>query len=70
MRGDVVAASGGGIATLPAFIAQPYDASGELVRVLPSVRVNSGGLVLIYSSTRPLARKSGGWALSATRGVG
>jgi DNA-binding transcriptional LysR family regulator len=52
-----VAASGGGIATLPGFIAQPYVASGELVRVLPAVRVNAGGLVLLYSSTRPLARK-------------
>jgi DNA-binding transcriptional LysR family regulator len=52
-----VAASGGGIATLPSFIAQPYVASGDLVRVLPSVRVNVGGLVLLYSSTRPLARK-------------
>jgi hypothetical protein len=27
------------------------------VRVLPPVRVNVGGLVLLYSSTRPLARK-------------
>jgi DNA-binding transcriptional LysR family regulator len=52
-----VAASGGGIATLPTFIAQPYLASGDLVRVLPSVRVNIGGLVMLYSSTRPLARK-------------
>jgi DNA-binding transcriptional LysR family regulator len=52
-----VAASGGGIATLPSFIAQPYVASGDLVRVLSSVRVNVGGLVLLYSSTRPLARK-------------
>ena len=52
-----VAASGGGIATLPTFIAQPYVASGDLVRVLPSVRVNVGGLVMLYSSTRPLARK-------------
>ncbi|KFE70325.1 LysR family transcriptional regulator [Hyalangium minutum] len=52
-----VAASGGGIAMLPSFIAQPYVASGELVRVLPSVRVTVGGLVLVYSSTRPLARK-------------
>ncbi len=52
-----VAASGGGIATLPGFIAQPWVASGELVRVLPSIRVNAGGLVLLYSSTRPLARK-------------
>jgi DNA-binding transcriptional LysR family regulator len=52
-----VAASGGGIATLPSFIAQPYLASGDLVRVLPSVRVHAGGLVLLYSSTRPLARK-------------
>jgi DNA-binding transcriptional LysR family regulator len=52
-----VATSGGGIATLPAFIAQPYVASGDLVRVLPSVRVNVGGLVMLYSSTRPLARK-------------
>jgi DNA-binding transcriptional LysR family regulator len=52
-----VAASGGGIATLPSFIAQPYVASGELVRVLPSVRANVGGLAMLYSSTRPLARK-------------
>ena len=52
-----VAASGGGVATLPSFIAQPYVASGDLVRVLPSVRVNVGGLVMLYSSTRPLARK-------------
>jgi DNA-binding transcriptional LysR family regulator len=52
-----VAASGGGIAMLPSFIAQPYVASGDLVRVLPSVRVNVGGLVMLYSSTRPLARK-------------
>lgn len=52
-----VAASGGGIATLPSFIAQPYVGSGDLVRVLPSVSVNVGGLVLLYSSTRPLARK-------------
>jgi DNA-binding transcriptional LysR family regulator len=52
-----VAASGGGIATLPSFIAQPYVASGDLVRVLPTLRVGIGGLVLLYSSTRPLARK-------------
>jgi DNA-binding transcriptional LysR family regulator len=52
-----VAASGGGIATLPAFMAQPYVASGDLVRVLPAICVNVGGLVLLYSSTRPLARK-------------
>lgn len=52
-----VAASGGGIATLPAFIAQPYVASGDLVRVFPAVRLNVGGFVLLYSSTRPLARK-------------
>jgi DNA-binding transcriptional LysR family regulator len=52
-----VAASGGGVATLPSFIAQPFVASGDLVRVLPSVRVNVGGLVMLYSSTRPLARK-------------
>jgi DNA-binding transcriptional LysR family regulator len=52
-----VAASGGGIAMLPSFIAEPYVASGDLVRVLPSERVNVGGLVMLYSSTRPLARK-------------
>ncbi|MBK8258196.1 MAG: LysR family transcriptional regulator [Polyangiaceae bacterium] len=52
-----VAASGSGIATLPSFIAQPYVTSGDLVRVLPSVSVSVGGLVLLYSSTRPLARK-------------
>jgi DNA-binding transcriptional LysR family regulator len=52
-----VAIAGGGIAVLPGFMAQPFVASGDLVRVLPSVRVNVGGLVLMYSSTRPLARK-------------
>jgi len=52
-----VAASGGGIATLPSFIAQPYVASGDLVRVLPALRATIGGLVMLYSSTRPLARK-------------
>lgn len=52
-----VALSGGGIATLPSFMAQDHVASGELVRVLPSLRVNIGGLVMLYSSSRPLARK-------------
>jgi DNA-binding transcriptional LysR family regulator len=52
-----VAASGGGIATLPTFVAEPYVASGDLVRVLPSVRLNVGGLVMLYSSEPPLARK-------------
>lgn len=52
-----VAASGGGIATLPSFIAQPCVASGALVRVLPALRVTIGGMVMLYSSTRPLARK-------------
>lgn len=52
-----VAASGGGIAPLPSFIAGPYVASGDLVRVLPAVSMNVGGLVMLYSSTRPLARK-------------
>lgn len=52
-----VAVSGGGIATLPGFIARPSEASGELVRVLPSVHTDVGGLVMLYSSTRPLARK-------------
>ena len=52
-----VAASGAGIATLPSFIAQPYVESGDLVRVLPSERVSVGGLVMLYSSTRPVARK-------------
>ena len=52
-----VAASGGGIATLPSFIAQPYVGSGDLVRVLPALRVSIGGMVMLYSSTRPLARK-------------
>jgi DNA-binding transcriptional LysR family regulator len=52
-----VAVSGGGIATLPSFIAQPYVASGDLVRVLPAVRLNVGGLMLVYSSIRPVARK-------------
>jgi len=52
-----VAAAGGGLATLPSFIAQPHVESGALVRVLPSLRVSVGGLVLLYSSTRPLARK-------------
>jgi DNA-binding transcriptional LysR family regulator len=52
-----VAAAGAGIATLPSFIAQPHVDSGELVRVLPSVKISVGGLILLYSSERPLARK-------------
>jgi len=52
-----VAVAGGGIVALPLFMAQPCLATGELVRVLPSVQVSVGGLVLVYSSTRPLARK-------------
>lgn len=52
-----VASAGGGIATLPAFIAQPHIQSGELLRILPAVRVDVGGLVMVYSATRPLARK-------------
>ena len=52
-----VAAAGGGIAPLPTLIAQPYVASGDLVRVLPAERANVGGLVMLYASTRPLARK-------------
>ena len=52
-----VAAAGGGIAPLPSFMAQPFVASGDLVRVLSSVRVSAGGLVMLYSSTRPIARK-------------
>ncbi len=62
-----VAASGGGIAALPTFIAQPSVASGDLVRVLPTVRVNVGGLVMLYSSTRPLARKIAAFATSWRR---
>jgi len=52
-----VAAAGGGVATLPSFLAQPYVASGALLRVLPSIRVQLGGFVMLYSSQRPLARK-------------
>jgi DNA-binding transcriptional LysR family regulator len=32
-------------------------ASGDLVRVLPALRATIGGMVMLYSSTRPLARK-------------
>jgi len=52
-----VAATGGGVAMLPSFLAQPYVASGTLLRVLPSVRIQLGGFVMLYSSQRPLARK-------------
>lgn len=52
-----LAASGSGVATLPAFLAQPLVTSGDLVRVLPTVRVGVNGLVMLYSSARPLARK-------------
>lgn len=53
----IVAESGGGIATLPIFIAQPYVASGGLIRTVPAVRVHAGGLVMLYSARRPLAHK-------------
>lgn len=52
-----VAAAGGGIAALPMFIARPLVGEGELVRVLPAVSADIGGLVLLYSSVRPLAQK-------------
>lgn len=32
---------------MPSFTAQPYVAIGDLVRVLPSVRVNVGALVML-----------------------
>jgi DNA-binding transcriptional LysR family regulator len=51
------ARSGGGIAMLPAFIAQPLVSIGELVRVISNVRIPVGGLNLVYASTRPVALK-------------
>jgi DNA-binding transcriptional LysR family regulator len=42
---------------LPALIADAYVAKGELVRVLPHLRLRAGGLVLLYPSSGTLARK-------------
>ena len=51
------ARAGAGVAMLPAFMAGPQIAAGELVRVLESVRVNAGGLAVVYSSSRTPTRK-------------
>jgi DNA-binding transcriptional LysR family regulator len=54
-----------GIAMLPAFIADPHIATGELVRVLGTARVRAGGLVLLYPSSGQLARGSSGFQVAA-----
>ena len=41
--------------TLEGVITRP--SAGELVRVLPTVRIPAGGLNLVYPSTRPVALK-------------
>jgi DNA-binding transcriptional LysR family regulator len=51
------ARSGAGVAMLPAFVAKPLVAVGDLVRVLPNLRITAGGLNLVYPSTRPLPLK-------------
>jgi DNA-binding transcriptional LysR family regulator len=51
------ARSGAGVAMLPAFLAKQLVSAGELLRVLPNVRIAAGALNLVYPSTRPLARK-------------
>lgn len=55
MRG--VVAAGGGIVPLPKFVAEPFVANGSLVRVLPSFSLDLGGLVMLYSSERPIPQK-------------
>lgn len=52
-----VARMGGGVAVMPPFIARPAVIGGELVRVLPPMRIAGGQLLLVYSATKPLARK-------------
>ncbi|MEZ4363849.1 MAG: LysR family transcriptional regulator [Kofleriaceae bacterium] len=42
-----LAAAGGGIAMLPTFVAEPYLARGELLRVLPDATVGSAPLYLV-----------------------
>ncbi|HEY0132897.1 MAG TPA: LysR substrate-binding domain-containing protein [Nannocystis sp.] len=51
------ACAGAGVAMLPAFMAGPKIAAGELVRVLENTRIDAGGLALVYSAGRNPARK-------------
>lgn len=48
---------GAGVAMLPAFIARQHVTTGELSRVLPSVRLPVGGLALVYAPSRPVPLK-------------
>ncbi len=49
--------AGAGIGFIPLYMGERLAASGELVRVLPSFKSSMGGLVLLYPSTGPVARK-------------
>jgi len=49
--------SGAGVGIVPVLIAAPYVQSGDLIRVLPGVALRVGGVVLLYPSSGPLARK-------------
>ena len=52
-----IAQGGGGVAMLPSFVAEPAVVNGDLVRVLPNVRLSAGGLFLFYSPRQPLPSK-------------
>ncbi|MGC4087650.1 MAG: LysR family transcriptional regulator [Polyangiaceae bacterium] len=43
---------GGGIGTMPSFVADPDVASGELVRVLPRWMMNTGVVYLVYPASK------------------
>ncbi len=49
--------AGAGVGLLPTITAEPLLANGDLVLVLPRVRLNAGGLVMLYPSSGPVARK-------------
>ncbi len=52
------ARAGAGVAMLPSFLAEALVESGELVKVLPSLKAFGGGFVLLYPSSGQVARKT------------
>jgi DNA-binding transcriptional LysR family regulator len=38
---------------LPTYVARPYLAAGSLVQVLPSARLQLGGVAIVYPSAGP-----------------
>jgi DNA-binding transcriptional LysR family regulator len=49
--------AGAGVGILPSFLGEPCVGTGELVRVLPELRVSGEGYVLLYPSSGQVPRK-------------